>query len=73
VFEPSPIVQIRLQRAAANAPFAAALAVQTMSELKIARALNVLACASDDGKLDDETIEVLATFITRHRSAELAD
>lgn len=72
IFEQSPLVQLQLQRAAAKAPQVATIAGETLHQRKIWNALNVLERAEIDGKLDNETIEVLASFIARHRPAELA-
>lgn len=72
VFEPTPIVQVHLQRAIARAADAQALAAETVSERKIANALNVLERARDDGKLDDEVIQTLSEFISRHRQPDLS-
>lgn len=72
VFEPTPIVQVHLQRAIARAADAQALAEETVSERKIANALNVLERARDDGKLDDEVIQTLSEFISRHRQPDLS-
>ena len=57
VFEPTPIIQVHLQRAIAKAPAAKDLAAETVSQRKIANALNVLECAQDDGKLDAKNID----------------
>jgi len=72
VFEPTPIVQVYLQRAIARAVDAQALAAETVTERKIANALNVLERARDDGKLDDEVIQTLSEFISRHRQPDLS-
>lgn len=73
VFEPSPLVQLLLQRTAAHAAAAKALAAETVSQRKIANALNVLERAQEDGKLDEEIIQTLAVFVSQHRSPELLD
>lgn len=72
VFEPTPIVQVHLQRAIAKAAGAQVLAAETVSERRIASALNILERARDDGKLDDEVIETLSEFISRHRQPDLS-
>lgn len=71
IFEPTPIILVQLQRAAAKAAAAHELAAETVSERKIANALNVLERARDDGKLDDEIIQTLGEFISRHRQPDL--
>lgn len=71
VFEPTPIMQVQLQCAIAKAPVAKELAAETVSQRKIANALNVLERAQDDGKLDAETIQTLGEFISQHREADL--
>jgi len=72
VFKTSLLVQLLLQKTAAKATEVATMAVETISERKTWKALNVLERAEVDGRLDDETIEVLASLIARHRPAELA-
>jgi predicted RNA-binding Zn-ribbon protein involved in translation (DUF1610 family) len=72
VFAPSPLIQIVLQNAGAKALAAEKLAAQTVSERKIANALNVLERAHEDGSLDDETVEVLVNFVSRNRQPALA-
>ncbi len=71
VFEPTPIIQVHLQRAIAKAPAAKDLAAETVSQRKIANALNVLECAQDDGKLDAKIIQTLGEFISKHRQPDL--
>lgn len=72
VFEPTPIIQVHLQRAIAKAADAQALAAETVSKRKIANALNVLERARDDGTLDDEVIQTLSEFISLHRQPDLS-
>jgi len=72
VFEPTPIIQVHLQRAIAKASAAKELAEETVSHRRIANALSVLERAQDDGKLDAETIQSLGEFISRHRQPDLA-
>lgn len=72
LFTPTPIVQVHLQRAIAKASDAKALTEETVSERKIANALNVLERARDDGKLDDEVIQTLSEFISLHRLPDLS-
>lgn len=72
IFEPTPIVQVHLQRAIAKAGNARALAAETVSERRIANALNVLERARDDGKLDDGVIQTLSEFIALHRTPDLS-
>lgn len=72
VFTPTPIVQVHLQRAIAKAADAKALAEETVSERRIANALNVLERAQDDGRLDDEVIQTLSRFISVHRPPALS-
>lgn len=67
VFEPVPIIQVQLQRAMAKASAAKELAAETVSQRKIASALNILERAQDDGKLDAESIQTLGEFISQHR------
>jgi hypothetical protein len=72
VFEPSLIVKITLQKVAAKAAAAEKLAAETVSDRKIAKALNDLERAHADGKLDDEIIQVLSDFVTGNRQPDLA-
>ncbi|MDD2660786.1 MAG: HNH endonuclease signature motif containing protein [Methylococcales bacterium] len=71
VFEPTPIIQVYLQRTIAKAPAAKELAAEIVSQRKIANALNVLERAQDDGKLDAEIIQTLGEFISQHRQPEI--
>ena len=71
VFEPTPIIQVHLQRAIAKASAATELAAETVSQRKIANALSVLERALDDGKLDAEIIQTLGEFISQHRQPDL--
>ena len=73
VFKTSLLAQLQLQKTAAKAPEVAAIAAETISERKTWNALNVLERAEVDGNLDDETIEILASLIARHRPVELAN
>lgn len=72
VFMPSPIVQVHLQHAIAKAVDTKELAEKTVSEQKIANALNTLECARDDGKLDDDVIKEIGKFISQHRQPDLS-
>jgi hypothetical protein len=72
VFVPSPIVQVLLQRTASKAANAERLAAKTVSERKIANALNVLEQAHDNGELDAEIIQTLVAFISVNRESDLA-
>src|SRR5262245_49464714 len=60
VFNPSPMIQLELQRASERAPEARRLALKRVSEQEIHRALNVLERASATDELDDETRRELA-------------
>lgn len=71
VFKPISIIQVQLQHAIAKAPAAKELAAKTVSQRKIACALNVLERAQDDGELDAETIQTLGEFISQHRQPDL--
>lgn len=70
VFDTTPIIQVHLQRAIAKASAAKELAAETVSQRKIANALNVLERAQDDGKLDAETIQTLGEFISQNRQPD---
>jgi hypothetical protein len=72
IFEPSLILQVNLQKAAAKAERVAAVAARSVSEKKIFNALNVLERAHVDGQLDAETVETLASFVSAQRSPEMA-
>lgn len=72
LFEPTPIVQVHLQRAIAKAADTQVLAAETASKRKIANALNVLERARDDGQLDDDVIQTLGEFISQHRQRDLS-
>ncbi len=74
IFEPSPIVQLCLQRAAKHAAKAAALAEEVVSNRKISNALGVLQRADEKGLLTwatKNTIAPLIEFQTTHRAAEV--
>lgn len=72
VFEPSPIIQVQLQRAAAKAEQVASVADKSASDRKIANALNVLEQAHAEGRLDAEILGTLAAFVVDQRPAEHA-
>lgn len=75
VFEPSPLIQLRLQRAAEKAAEAHELAEQIIGEKKLSNAVTVLAQASDSGRLPDwvvDSIKPLVIFHIAHRDPELA-
>ncbi|RKP43342.1 hypothetical protein [Trinickia fusca] len=72
VFVPTLKIQVLLQHTSAKADDARKLAKEIVSKRKIANALNVLERARDDGKLDDDVIETLKEFISRHRQPKLA-
>lgn len=72
VFSPSLLVQIVLQQAESKALKAEALAAKTVSNRKIANALNVLEQARDEGILDEQTIQTLTAFISGNRHPNLA-
>lgn len=71
IFKPTPIIQVHLQSATEKALVAQELAAKTISDRKIANALNVLERARDDGKLNDKIIQTLGEFISRHRQPDL--
>lgn len=73
IFNPTPIIQICLQQSLAKAAVAQQLAEETLSQRKIANALNVLERAHDDGKLDEEVIQILAEFLSRQRAIDMVD
>jgi hypothetical protein len=74
VFDPSPIVQITLQRAAAKAPEAQRLAEEVVSTRKLSLAVNTLLRAGEKGPLPAsalESLRPLLVFHMGHRSPEL--
>ncbi len=71
IFKPAPIIKVYLQCANEKALAAQELAAETVSERKIANALNILERAKDDGKLDEETIQALGGFTAQHRQPAL--
>lgn len=75
IFEPSPIVQIALQRAADKAAQAQTMAELVVSEKKVSFAVNILAQASESGGLPAwavETLRPLLVFHMGHRDPECA-
>lgn len=73
VFDPSPLIQLHLQRAQRHAAAAAELASETISKKRIANALNLLQRANEGGDLTDETrvlLEPLVHFQIEHRPPE---
>lgn len=73
VFKPSLLIQLHLQDASSKAEKTKERTAETLSDKRIATALNVLERAHQDGKLDDETIESLVDFLSRNRLPDLAD
>lgn len=74
VFEPTPLIQAVLQRAASKASEAASLAAEVVSKRKIANAINVLQRADESGELSDEIrseLQPLIAFQVQHRSPEM--
>jgi hypothetical protein len=74
VFEPTPLIQALLQKAALKAGEAAALAVESVSKKKIANAINVLQRADERGELSEEIRTLLLPLIAfqvQHRSPEM--
>ena len=75
VFEPSPMIQILLQRAQRKAVSAAQLAAEAVTERKIANALNVLQRADENGELTEDMkalLMPLVEFQKAHRTEETA-
>ncbi len=71
IFKPTPIIQVHLQHAIEKAPIAQKLANETVSKRKISNALNILERAQDDGRLDNETVQIISKFISQHRQPDL--
>jgi hypothetical protein len=75
LFEPTPLVQLILQRAAEKSTKAEALAEQAIGNRKIAKALNVLQRADERGELDDAirlALQPLVSFLQPQRTPEMA-
>lgn len=75
VFDPSPLIQLVLQRAAERAIKAKKLEQKTTSRKEVMKALNVLERANEAGELDDEVITALRPLIllqVSHRSSDLS-
>lgn len=73
VFEPSPLVQVELQRAAARAEDARKTASEVVSRQKVQKALNVLERAHASAELDEDTraqLRPLVEFVVERRSQE---
>lgn len=71
VFSSSLMFQNALENAAKKAPKAESFAADTVSQQKIANALNVFGRASEEERLDDATVAILAVYMRRHRQPEL--
>lgn len=71
VFKSTPIIQVYLQDAIAKAPDAKELAEKTVKKREIAKALNTLERAEEDGMLDAETIDILGKTISQNRPPDL--
>jgi 5-methylcytosine-specific restriction endonuclease McrA len=75
IFDPSPMIQIQLQRAQRKAEAAAQLAAEAVTRRKIANALNVLQRADESGELPADTkalLKPLVEFQRAHRAEETA-
>lgn len=75
VFDPSPLIQLVLQRAAERTSIAEKLEQQTVSQKAVMRALNVLERANEAGELNTEVISALQplmAFQASHRSPSLS-
>ena len=74
VFEPSPMIQLVLQRAAERADKAKGIEQGTISRKEIMKALNILERASETGELDDGikiALQPLVAFQEKQRPPEL--
>ena len=70
VFNPSLLFQLNLHYASAKANKVAVFVAKTVSDRKIANALNVLEQAGSDGQLDLETLATLGELLAVHRAPE---
>jgi len=73
VWQPSGIVQIHLQKAAAKASTAKAAAEEVVSDLKLARSLNTLGRALDAGELTPSVLNGLDAFVERYTLHRASD
>ncbi|MFT7037016.1 MAG: hypothetical protein ACJA2S_005558 [Cyclobacteriaceae bacterium] len=76
VFNPSPIIQIVLQKAIKKADSARELADKTVSKIAITKALSVLQKAEENGTLSDDIKSELAPLVEyqiNERNSELVD
>ena len=75
IFDPTPLIQIFLQRAQRKAQEAAQLAAKAVTQRKIATALNVLQRADERGELAEDTkilLKPLVEFQRANRAEESA-
>ena len=68
VFDPSPIIQVRLQNLAERKNKTKELTEQTASKRKISLALNTLARAHEQGSITDEQIAIVQPLVQFHQS-----
>jgi hypothetical protein len=76
IFNPSPIIQLVLQQAAAKSEQAKALSEKTVSKRRITNALNVLKMADEAGELSEELkqeLQPLIEYQIQERLPELQD
>jgi hypothetical protein len=70
VFTPSPLVQIHLQQAAAKADRARDVEKQTISDIQLSRALNMIERAVDIHNIDPEILKpLLVAFVEARQNA----
>jgi hypothetical protein len=72
IWEPSLLVQLVLQDAKAKAPKVAALVDETLGEREIAKALNTLERAKQEGRLTEEQVMRLSRYQDKVRNPEQA-
>jgi len=69
VFEPTPIVQVELQKAAEKAARAAELAGQTATDRKLAKAWNTIKRGAENGELNQQLEQQIREFSEFHNAA----
>jgi hypothetical protein len=70
IWEPTPLVQLVLQNAQAKALRVAALASETLHQGAIAKALNTLDRADEEGRLTDKDLIALSHYQRKNREPE---
>jgi 5-methylcytosine-specific restriction endonuclease McrA len=72
-FEPTPLIQLHIQKAREKAPKARQLCQEMVGDKKLARAWNTIMRASERGQIPSEDVRRFVAFHERNRAEEIAN